>query len=54
MTHYPSEDYPCLCTGFAPADADPTVCFRCEHAADMHKTMRVCRPADETICGCHG
>jgi len=52
VTHYPSEDYPCLCTGFEPAD-DPTQCARCEHDAGMHKTVRVCRPANDEICGCH-
>ena len=39
VIHYPSEDYPCLCTGFAGAGEK---CERCEHARAQHSRARVC------------
>lgn len=50
VIHYPSEDYPCLCSGFLPrADG---ACERCEHPAASHVTARVCKPESGEFCGC--
>ncbi len=49
--HYPSEDYPCACHGFAPA-GDPNVCAECEHPKSRHATVRLCRPASGEFCPC--
>ena len=51
VIHYPSEDYPCLCTGFA-GDAD--VCLECDHLKRQHRATRVCKPASGEYCGCGG
>lgn len=38
VTHYPSEDYPCLCTGFEGGEA----CGVCHHPRASHVVTRVC------------
>lgn len=43
VTHYPSEDYPCLCTGFEGPDS----CTRCSHPRRSHVVTRAC-----TKCEC--
>lgn len=49
VIHYPSEDYPCFCTGLV---AKGEVCASCEHAVSQHTRERVCRPASGEFCGC--
>lgn len=44
VIHYPSEDYPCLCTGF---EGEEKRCRKCEHARESHVVKRVC-----TECAC--
>lgn len=51
VTHYPSEDYPCLCSGFA-AEQSSDRCSRCGHARAQHATARICKPAMGEYCGC--
>lgn len=51
VTHYPSEDYPCLCNGFA-AEQSSDRCARCGHARAVHSTAGVCKPASGGYCGC--
>ncbi|HVS31399.1 MAG TPA: hypothetical protein VMS98_08080 [Thermoanaerobaculia bacterium] len=51
VIHYPSEDYPCLCSGFEQS-AQPDVCMTCEHALARHAVMRVCRPDSDDFCEC--
>lgn len=49
VTHYPDEDYPCIC------DADHSgqeVCGACDHGAEFHSKLVVCRPASGHVCGC--
>ena len=50
VIHYPSEDYPCMCTGFAAAGNG--ACAACEHPAAKHVDMRLCRPATGEFCAC--
>ena len=49
--HYPSEDYPCSCPGFARGD-NPAMCLHCEHPKSRHTTVRMCRPASGEFCPC--
>lgn len=49
VIHYPSEDYPCLCTGLAGAGEQ---CSSCNHPRDSHQPQRVCRPLSGELCGC--
>ncbi len=51
VTHYPSEDYPCLCSGFA-AEQSSGACARCGHPRTSHVTARVCKPASGEYCNC--
>ena len=51
VIHYPSEDYPCLFTGFMAAD-DPRVCAACNHKRTSHDRWRVCKPASGAFCSC--
>lgn len=51
VVHYPSEDYPCLCSGYVAA-AEGEQCSRCSHARKSHVRARVCRPAGGEVCGC--
>lgn len=51
VIHYPSEDYPCSCTGFAAA-ADANACANCEHPKLRHATLRLCLPASGEFCAC--
>jgi hypothetical protein len=51
VTHYPSEDYPCLCSGFA-GEQSSDRCARCSHARTMHATARVCKPESGEYCAC--
>ncbi len=51
VIHYPSEDYPCVCTGFA-AGSDANICAHCQHAAAKHIKVRICRPASGPVCLC--
>lgn len=51
VTHYPSEDYPCLCNGFT-AEQGSAVCSRCGHARTSHMTARVCKPSSGEYCNC--
>lgn len=44
VIHYPSEDYPCLCAGFA---GNSERCDRCQHARGLHTKTRTC---DECSC----
>lgn len=48
VIHYPSEDYPCLCTGF---EGDER-CLRCEHPKKSHAVLRVCKPRSGEHCSC--
>jgi hypothetical protein len=50
VIHYPSEDYPCMCTGFAKGSDGS--CGGCQHAAAKHVDMRICRPATGEFCTC--
>jgi len=52
VIHYPSEDYPCLCSSFEPSPVEPEVCVLCEHALSRHSVTRICRPASGDFCGC--
>ena len=52
VIHYPSEDYPCLCSGFEPSPVEPEVCVLCEHALIRHAVVRVCGPASGDFCEC--
>lgn len=49
VIHYPSEDYPCLCTGF---EGEGERCEECEHKREEHRIDRVCRPASGAYCLC--
>jgi hypothetical protein len=49
VIHYPSEDYPCVCTSSA---AEEGACADCGHAGRSHVARRICRPADGDMCGC--
>lgn len=49
VIHYPSEDYPCLCTGFRGAAGK---CAECEHAESAHVITRVCKPSSGDYCPC--
>ena len=49
VIHYPSEDYPCLCSGFSGAGE---TCERCEHDRSQHSRARVCKPASGEFCAC--
>lgn len=49
VIHYPSEDYPCLCTGF---EGDADLCTHCHHARRQHTLTRVCKPKSGEYCGC--
>ena len=52
VIHYPSEDYPCLCsTGFVPGD-DVSVCRECGHTREKHVRARVCKPESGEFCAC--
>lgn len=51
MIHYPSEDYPCSCTGFRIGPSSE-VCGECGHAASKHINVRMCRPANGDFCPC--
>lgn len=51
VIHYPSEDYPCLCTGYVPGEGE--ICQVCEHRHTSHKVTRVCRPESGELCACH-
>jgi hypothetical protein len=51
VTHYPNEDYPCLCAGYEDG-RQSGVCLRCEHRRDLHARARVCRPASDAYCAC--
>jgi hypothetical protein len=51
VIHYPSEDYPCNCTGFA-AGPDRKTCSKCGHVAPKHKNVRLCKPANGEFCVC--
>lgn len=51
VIHYPSEDYPCLCGAFAPAE-DARVCAACQHKRTSHHRARVCKPASGEFCAC--
>jgi hypothetical protein len=50
VIHYPSEDYPCVCTGLVVRDDD--TCADCGHTVTQHTVERVCRPEDGRVCGC--
>ncbi len=50
VIHYPSEDYPCFCTGFAAGE--DAKCGPCGHAASKHMNVRICRPANGDFCAC--
>lgn len=49
VIHYPSEDYPCLCTHFAGEGAQ---CDECGHARTSHIVTRVCKPDSGEHCEC--
>lgn len=49
VVHYPSEDYPCLCTGFS---GESERCAECGHARAAHVIARVCKPAEGGYCDC--
>ena len=49
VIHYPSEDYPCLCTHFA---GDGAKCDECGHVQTSHIVMRVCKPDSGGHCEC--
>ncbi|MGN6183280.1 MAG: hypothetical protein ACTHQM_06445 [Thermoanaerobaculia bacterium] len=49
VIHYPSEDYPCLCTGFR---GEGETCAECEHEKSSHVVTRVCKPASGEYCNC--
>jgi hypothetical protein len=49
VIHYPSEDYPCFCTGLV---VQGDVCAACEHTVAQHIRQRVCRPEGGEFCGC--
>lgn len=51
MIHYPSEDYPCVCTGFT-AGESAAMCGQCGHARSKHVNVRMCRPASGDFCPC--
>ena len=51
VIHYPSEDYPCLCTGFVAAE-DARLCASCHHSRTHHGRWRVCKPASGAFCAC--
>lgn len=48
VIHYPSEDYPCLCTGFRGG----ATCEDCDHPKASHRAARVCKPASGEYCAC--
>jgi hypothetical protein len=43
VIHYPSEDYPCLCTGWVGTGEK---CEQCGHARRSHTVTRVCRQCE--------
>ncbi|HSP17318.1 MAG TPA: hypothetical protein VLV78_21420 [Thermoanaerobaculia bacterium] len=51
VIHYPSEDYPCVCTGLSAGDKK-SACERCGHPASKHQNVRICRPANGEFCVC--
>lgn len=51
VTHYPPEDYPCLCEGWAAAE-ESEVCRKCAHPRELHTARRICAPASGEPCEC--
>jgi hypothetical protein len=51
VIHYPSEDYPCLCSGFA-APAEGEDCTDCQHPRGLHVTVTRCKPSTGELCAC--
>lgn len=51
VIHYPSEDYPCSCPGYAEG-LRRGMCGHCEHPESRHMTVRLCRPANGEFCPC--
>ncbi len=52
VIHYPSEDYPCLCTGYRGGGG---TCEECSHRKSAHVITRVCKPKSGEYCPCgHG
>lgn len=49
VIHYPSEDYPCLCSRYAPSEGEKC---QCGHGRATHVTARVCRPESGEVCEC--
>lgn len=49
VIHYPSEDYPCLCTRFA---GSGDRCEDCHHPRKAHVITRVCKPDSGEFCDC--
>lgn len=50
VIHYPSEDYPCNCSGEAPIQEGK--CSECDHRAVEHVEKRRCSPSSGEICTC--
>jgi hypothetical protein len=51
VIHYPSEDYPCLCTGFVAPETGED-CVECQHPRGVHVDVTRCKPASGELCGC--
>jgi hypothetical protein len=49
VIHYPSEDYPCLCTEFR---GEAASCEQCEHDHAKHVVKRICVPGGGEPCSC--
>jgi hypothetical protein len=49
VIHYPSEDYPCLCTEF---EGTGEKCEECSHRKASHVVTRVCKPENGEYCAC--
>lgn len=50
VIHYPSEDYPCLCTGYVATENGD--CAECEHPVGLHVTVTRCKPPGGELCVC--
>lgn len=51
VVHYPSEDYPCVCSDYNQQADKPGVC-QCGHERAKHVLQTMCRHRETEFCSC--